>query len=145
MAARAGAALLADLATVPEGDAAFWQALRESPLANSGIGLGSPRVLARLPHGKKTDPISSFSFEELPPRAGVDPVHRVLGQRRLRAGTGSGRRLPRRRLGSWHPGAAFELDELPAHTYDDDGESRYPVPTIEVAAAERAAAAIVQA
>jgi len=39
------------------------------------------------------------------------------------------------------PGAAFELDDLPAHTYDDDGESRL-VPTTEVAVNESAAAAM---
>ncbi len=140
VAARAGAALLADpLAIAPDGDAAFWQALRESPLADR-IGLGLPRVLARLPYGKKTDPISSFSFEELPPRAGVNPVHRVWGSAAFALAQGLGAAF---RADGWEldPGAAFELNDLPAHTYDDDGESRL-VPTTEVAVSESAAAAM---
>lgn len=140
VAARAGAALLADpLAIVPDGDTAFWQALRESPLADR-IGLGLPRVLARLPYGKKTDPISSFSFEERPPRAGVDPVHRVWGSAAFALAQGLGAAF---RADGWEldPGAAFELDDLPSHTYDDDGESRL-VPTTEVAVSESAAGAM---
>jgi predicted component of type VI protein secretion system len=140
VAARAGAALLADpLAVLPDGDAAFWQALRESPLADR-IGLGFPRVLARLPYGKTTDPISSFSFEELPPRPGANPVHRVWGSAAFALAQGLGAAF---RADGWEldPGAAFELDDLPAHTYDDDGESRL-VPTTEVAVSESAAAAM---
>jgi hypothetical protein len=140
VAARAGAALLADpLAVLPDGDAAFWQALRESPLADR-ICLGFPRVLARLPYGKKTDPISSFSFEELPPRPGANPVHRVWGSAAFALAQGLGAAF---RADGWEldPGAAFELDDLPAHTYDDDGESRL-VPTTEVAVSESAAAAM---
>jgi predicted component of type VI protein secretion system len=139
VAARAGAALLADLpAAVPDGDAAFWQALRGSPLADR-IGLGLPRVLARLPYGKKTDPISSFPFEELPPRSGANPV-RVWGSAAFALAQGLGAAF---RADGWEldPGAAFELSDLPAHTYDDDGESRL-VPTTEVAVTESAAAAM---
>ena len=110
--ARAGAALLADVRVdAPGGDPAFWQALRESPLADR-IGLGFPRVLARLPYGKKTDPISAFPFEELPSRAGADPTHRVWGSAAFALAEGLGAAF---RADGWEmdPGAAFELDESP--------------------------------
>lgn len=41
-----------------------WQALRSSPMA-PWIGLALPRVLMRLPHGAKSDPIERFAFEEM--------------------------------------------------------------------------------
>lgn len=44
--------------------AAGWQALRRNPAAAEWIGLALPRVLLRLPYGRKTDPIESFGFEE---------------------------------------------------------------------------------
>jgi type VI secretion system protein ImpC len=44
---------------------AFWRSLRSSPEARF-IGLGLPRFLLRLPHGKDTDPAELFQFEEMP-------------------------------------------------------------------------------
>lgn len=41
-----------------------WRTLRESVVAQS-IGLVWPRVLARLPYGKRTQPVAAFDFEEL--------------------------------------------------------------------------------
>ena len=161
VAARAGAALVADarpelagaatldvLAKGPiaapapassDVDGAFWQALRESPLA-ARIALALPRVLARLPYGKKTDPISSFPFEELPPGAAGQPLHRVWGSAAFALAEGCAGAF---RGDGWQmdPGAAFEIDGLPAHTYDDDGESRL-VPATEVALGERALSAL---
>ena len=43
---------------------AQWQRLRHSALA-PWLGLALPRVLLRLPYGAGTDPIESFTFEEL--------------------------------------------------------------------------------
>jgi predicted component of type VI protein secretion system len=45
-----------------------WSSLRRGPQA-SGLGLAAPRVLARAPYGKGTDPIETLPFEE----AGDDP------------------------------------------------------------------------
>ena len=155
LAGRSGAILLADASLAllgcasPEqaadptrwqaaagGDAAaFWQALRESPLASS-IGLVLPRILARLPYGKKTDPIDVFPFEELSAAA-----TRAAAAERL---WGSGAFA----LAHLHA-AAFreqgwsgdvdgtELEDLPSHTFDDEGESRL-APAGEVAWPERA-------
>lgn len=45
-------------------------ALRESPMA-SFLGLLGPRFLLRHPYGKRSDPISSFAFEEFTAQAGL--------------------------------------------------------------------------
>ena len=41
----------------------LWTTLRDQP-ESSYLGLAIPRFLARLPYGKETEPIESFSFEE---------------------------------------------------------------------------------
>lgn len=41
-----------------------WQNLRQSPAAEF-IGLCYPRILLRLPYGKKREPVDAFAFEEL--------------------------------------------------------------------------------
>src|SRR5262249_49702949 len=46
------------------------QALRTSAVAPF-IGLCMPRVIGRVPYGRKADPIERFSFGELP----ADPAH----------------------------------------------------------------------
>lgn len=45
-----------------------WQSLRATSQANS-IVLVAPRYLARMPYGKRSSPIESFDFEELPEQA----------------------------------------------------------------------------
>jgi type VI secretion system ImpC/EvpB family protein len=40
-----------------------WQSLRQSPVA-AFIGLCYPRILLRLPYGKKREPVDAFAFEE---------------------------------------------------------------------------------
>lgn len=83
LAARAGAPFLAgaglslvgcaspgELATpahwslLPPEAEAHWQTLRQSPAA-AWIGLALPRLLVRLPYGAATDPVESFTFEEM--------------------------------------------------------------------------------
>ena len=44
--------------------ASRWRTLRESAVAPA-IGLVWPNVLARLPYGKKTQPVAAFDFDEL--------------------------------------------------------------------------------
>ena len=122
--------------TAAGGDAAaFWQALRESPLASS-VGLVLPRILARLPYGKKTDPIESFPFEELSAAA-----TRTSAAERL---WGSGAfglaqlHAAAFRAEGWSAAVdGSDLEDLPSHTFDDEGEARL-VPAGEVAWPERA-------
>jgi len=96
-----------------------WTGLRRLPEAGA-IGLALPRFLLRLPYGRKTDPIESFDFEEMPDL----PAHEnylwgnpafvcalLLAQSFSEYG--------------WdlHPGVIAELDGLPLHVYEQDGEA----------------------
>ena len=66
-----------------------WERLRRLPEA-SWIGLAMPRLLLRLPYGKKTAQIESFDFEEM--RGVPEPSGLSVGQPRihLRATAGGG-------------------------------------------------------
>lgn len=97
----------------------LWQSLRTSPVAGH-IGLALPRVLARLPYGVNSEEIDSFRFEEMPERNHEDylwanPVFactRLLAEQFTREGW------------AMHPGDHVDLGALPAHQYQEDGESR---------------------
>lgn len=100
-------------------DASAWEALRQLPEA-AAIGMAIPRFLVRLPYGKETDPIESFSFEEMPEK----PEHEdylwgnpafVCALLLAESFTESGWEL--------NPGQRGNLDRLPVHVYRNDGES----------------------
>ncbi|HTT62381.1 MAG TPA: type VI secretion system contractile sheath large subunit [Bryobacteraceae bacterium] len=113
-----GAPLLAEAQPPAEEDSPpHWRKLRSSPEA-AWIGLAVPRFLLRLPYGKATSPVESFDFEEMP-----ESVHAaylwanpafacacLLGQAFRHDG--------------WdlQPGHPRQIDELPLHVYDEDGE-----------------------
>ena len=95
-----------------------WKSLRHSPEA-CWLGLALPRFLLRLPYGKETDPVESFSFEEMP----GTPEHQdylwgnpafacveLLGEGFSNYG--------------WNlrPGANLEISGLPLHVYESGGE-----------------------
>ena len=120
----------------PEGEEA-WQALRRLPEANS-LGLALPRFLLRLPYGRDGSPAETFAFEELPPGAKHDdylwgnPAAActcLLGQ----AFSAYGWDL--------RPGAPDEIDDLPAHVHEEDGE-RLLKPCAEVMLSESAVEAL---
>jgi type VI secretion system protein ImpC len=119
---------------------AFWEQLRDSPLGRS-IALCLPRILMRLPYGKRTDPISSFSFEELPPDAGGLAAHRVWGSAAFGVAEVCGATF-REQGWSFALDTALDLTDLPVHTFDDEGQSRLVSPT-EVALGERAGLTLV--
>jgi type VI secretion system ImpC/EvpB family protein len=114
----------------------FWNQLRESPLA-SRIGLALPRILGRMPYGSGTDEISSFDFEEVVNRSHdsflwVNPTlycARLLAQSYATAGW------------DMNPGDHTEIEELPAFTYQEDGEKKM-LPCAELLLPERSAEAI---
>jgi len=101
-----------------------WAALRSLPEA-SAVGLAIPRFLLRLPYGKQTDPIESFSFEEMP----SDPEHNepehedylwgnpafVCALLLAQSFSESGWDLS--------PSQRAELGRLPAHIYPHEGSS----------------------
>jgi type VI secretion system protein ImpC len=98
---------------------AAWQALREKPYAQ-WLGLALPRVLLRLPYGKKTDPIDSFEFEEL---AAPDEHEAFLWGNpafacaRLLAENFQETGWP------MSPDRHLNVDDLPAYSYKQDGET----------------------
>ena len=111
----AGAALaLSDASESP----AAWQALRRSEAA-PWIGLTTPRVLLRLPYGKRSDPIESFPFDEF---AGFPEHERFLwGPGSLAAALLIGRAFT---ASGWdmEPGDEREIGDMPAYTFVRDGE-----------------------
>jgi type VI secretion system protein ImpC len=114
-----------DWTTPSDSDSASaWTALRSLPEA-SAVGLAIPRFLLRLPYGKQTDPIESFSFEEMP----SDPEHNepehedylwgnpafVCALLLAQSFSESGWDL--------RPSQRAELGRLPAHIYPHEGSS----------------------
>ncbi len=98
---------------------AGWVALRRSEAA-PWLGLAAPRVLLRLPYGKRSDPCSAFAFEEFP---GGSPQHEALlwGPGSLAVALLLGRAYT---LKGWQfeAGDEREIGELPAYHYTLDGE-----------------------
>jgi type VI secretion system protein ImpC len=134
MAREAGAPFLAEaLPNSGAEDTPHWQSLGHSPEAR-WIGLTMPRFLLRLPYGKETSPVDSFEFEEMPKSVHQDYLWGnpafccalLLGQAFETYG--------------WNlrPGAYRQIDGLPLHVYQEDGE---PVmkPCAEVLLTEREA------
>jgi type VI secretion system protein ImpC len=109
-----------------------WEQLRQLPEAR-WVGLAMPRFLLRLPYGKKTDPVESFDFEEMP---GV-PVHRqyLWGNPAFACAQLLAEAFAR---DGWQmrPGAHPQLDRLPVHIYEADGEKQAK-PCAEVLLTER--------
>lgn len=120
----AGAPFLAEADPAGEPDseeaAQLWSTLRHWPGA-SWVGLALPRFLLRLPYGAKTDAIESFAFEEMPGK----PEHQnylwgnpafacayLLAQSFVSEG--------------WdlRPGTHQEIQGLPLHVYEEDGEQQ---------------------
>ncbi len=95
-----------------------WRALRASEAA-PWIGLVAPRLLLRQPYGRGRDPVDSFAFEE------VDPVpeHESLlwGNPALAAALLVGRAYTAKGW-EFEPGDERELSDLPALTFERDGE-----------------------
>jgi predicted component of type VI protein secretion system len=102
---------------------AAWTTFREES-GGPHVGLALPRFLLRSPYGKRTDPIESFTFEELE----GPPNHEALlwgnsawiAAFALLVAASSGD----------SPGG-LDVDELPSVVVKDDGESHL-VPCAEV-------------
>jgi len=118
VAAHAGAPLITAMATDPFVNRKepphrlireAFAALREMPNA-SFLALLGPRFLLRHPYGKKSDPVSSFAFEEFSREAGLRGMlwgHPALLALYVLA----------------QPGAQLAIDDLPFHHFvDDDGD-----------------------
>jgi type VI secretion system protein ImpC len=121
VASQAGGPLFGGAAASLTGDSPIpsaWNSLRRSEAA-PWIGLAAPRVLLRLPYGKRSNPVDSFAFEEF---AGA-PEHDGLlwGTGSLATALLIGRSFTAR---GWNmePGDERELGDMPAYTFIRDGE-----------------------
>jgi len=119
--------------------AAAWAAFRGLPEARS-LGLVLPRFVLRLPYGKKTDPAESFDFEEM----SQAPAHEDY----LWANPAFGAALLLAQSFSddgWdlRPGTHAEIDGLPLHSFEMDGEAEL-MPCAEVLLTEEAAERIME-
>jgi type VI secretion system protein ImpC len=97
-----------------------WLALRRSTAAQ-WLGLALPRILLRLPYGAKTDRIDGFAFEECGPAAGHDDYlwgNPALACARMIAGAFL------EESSDIVLGGPFDIEDLPAHVRDVDGERR---------------------
>jgi type VI secretion system protein ImpC len=96
-----------------------WRALRTLPEAGY-LGLALPRFLLRQPYGKESDPIDAFPFEELLPDA---PHESYLWGN---PGVACAQLLVAAfQADGWEmqPGGYGEIEELPVHHYEADGET----------------------
>jgi type VI secretion system protein ImpC len=115
----------------PEGPE--WAELRRSDEAR-WIGLALPRFLVRLPYGRRTSPVESFEFDEMPETRHQDYLWAnpafccacLIGQ----SFSSDGWNL---RLGTNR-----RLDGIPLHTYTESGETRLK-PCAEVLMTEKEA------
>jgi type VI secretion system protein ImpC len=115
---------------------AAWRSLRESEDSRY-IGLAMPRFLARLPYGKKTEPVEEFAFEE--DTDGADSSKYTWCNSAYAMATNITRAF---KLYGWcsrirgiESGGAVE--GLPAHTFPtDDGGVAMKCPT-EIAISDR--------
>jgi type VI secretion system protein ImpC len=117
-----------------------WQALRGARQA-AYLGLAAPRFLLRLPYGASGGTLERFDFEEMPDGARHDDylwgnpafaVALLLG----RAFNQAGWSLP--------SGLLADIEGLPAHIYEEDGEKRLK-PCAEVLLTDRALERLLEA
>lgn len=115
-----------------------WRSLRASPHADMMISV-APRFLSRMPYGRKSSPIDSFHFEELPDENkhayylwsnGAWLVALILAQ-----GFSAG--------GSITCQSTQEVERLPLHVFYEDDESKV-TPCAEVNLLDKAAQALEQ-
>jgi type VI secretion system ImpC/EvpB family protein len=121
-ASRAGGPCLADadlgLTDDRAGEPAGWPALRRSEAA-TWIALAAPRILLRMPYGRHSDPVEGFAFEEL--AASPEAETFLWGHASLAMALLVGRAFMAR---GWEmdPGDEPEIGDLPAYTFERDGE-----------------------
>jgi type VI secretion system ImpC/EvpB family protein len=115
---------------LPVDVAQLWAEVRRMPEGRF-LGLTWPRIILRLPYGKKTDPIDAFEFEEMP----TDHAHEdyLWGNGAFAAAL----TMARRYLGA-SGGLEGDIGDLPAFTYTEHGEPTLK-PCAEFCMTERAA------
>jgi type VI secretion system protein ImpC len=94
------------------------EALRELP-ESSHLALLAPRFMLRHPYGKKSDPISAFTFEEFTPEEGLRGM--LWGHPALLAAT----------LLAAPSGSTLSVGDLPFHYVVDGDGDQIALPTTE--------------
>ncbi len=121
------------LSTGDEYGKTAWQALQKMPEA-AYLGLALPRFLLRLPYGADTDPLEQFDFEEMT----EDQKHEdyLWGNPAFVCVYLLGRAFSR--LGwDFRSDVNQEIEGLPLHVYEDQGETHLK-PCAEVVLTDRA-------
>jgi len=123
----------------PVGEGAqAWAELRRSTLA-PWIGLALPRVMLRLPYGRRTDAIQGFDFEEQPGAGRHDAY--LWGNPAFACALLLGRAFTENGPGM-EPGDVLDVEDLPAHIVERDGEKAMQA-CAEVFLTERAGEALI--
>jgi type VI secretion system protein ImpC len=94
-----------------------------------------PRFLLRLPYGKKSDPTERFKFEELVGKKSHEGY--LWGNPALAAVCLLGQSFSEHGW-AFRPGVLSEVDGVPVHVYEEDGEQAIK-PCAEVLLTERGA------
>lgn len=131
------------LALTPDSD--DWQATRNEDVKKAWsylhdstqskhLALTFPRILARLPYGKKTRSASSFDYEEMPETNHDNYLWSNAGYALLTMLAESFS------LNKWEflPGEVNEIDNLPVHVYEDEGDKETK-PCAEILLTEKGA------
>jgi type VI secretion system protein ImpC len=118
-------------------DKQAWQTLRQSSLAE-WIGLAQPRILLRLPYGKTSDPLEYFDFEELLPQHAHEDY--LWGNPAFACALLIAMAFQTKGW-SMQPGDYLDVEDLPAFTFEEEGEAKM-MACAEVFLIERAAEAI---
>jgi type VI secretion system protein ImpC len=118
MARTAGAPFLSGLGPSVVGLQGVFDELRRSAAAR-WVGLAMPRFLLRLPYGKNSDETETFAFEEMP--SPVEHERYLWGNPSIACAYLLGESFTRY---GWElrPGALRDVDGLPLHLYQGDGE-----------------------
>ena len=98
-----------------------WQMLRQNPVADY-IGLALPKILLRLPYGKKSRPIEAFTFEEMTGKGAECHECLLWGNAAFIKAEQFARAFAENHW-NMYPGDASQTDNLPLHYYEDDGET----------------------
>jgi type VI secretion system protein ImpC len=130
----AGAPFLSGLGSSVVGLKGVFEELRRSAVAR-WVGLAMPRFLLRLPYGKNTGETETFAFEEMPEP--VEHERYLWGNPAIACAFLLGESFSRY---GWdmRPGVIRDIDGLPLHLYESDGEKRLK-PCAEILMTEEAA------
>jgi type VI secretion system protein ImpC len=130
----AGAPFLSGLGSSVVGLKSVFEELRRSASAR-WVGLAMPRFLLRLPYGRNSDETETFAFEEMPEP--VEHERYLWGNPAIVCACLLGESFSRY---GWEmrPGVLLDVDGLPLHVYESEGEKRLK-PCAEILMTDEAA------